>query len=101
METRQITQVHVFFVVLNNIYGRFEDREIVAVSDDYQKLLDFYYSNLLPENERFRDEQGMYRSFANGPFYNYNPIMCEYDGFKDEWVSLEEYEKIKSRYYFI
>ena len=101
METRQVTQGHIFFIVLNNIYSRAEDRYIVAVSDDRDKLIDFYKSNLLQEG--FRDENGMYRSFKEGIFYDFNPPLFEelHDCIKDDWILIDDIEKIKSQYYFV
>lgn len=101
METRQITQVHIYFIVLNGVYDRCEDRNIVAVSDDKNRLMEFYNNNLLPPDNRFRDNAGMFRSFKEGPLYNYNPGYNLKEIFKDEWISMEELNNVKSRYYFV
>lgn len=101
METRQITQVHIHFIVLNGVYDRCEDRNIVVVSDDKGKLKQFYYDNLLPHDNRFRDDTGIYRSFKEGPLYNYNPGYGPEEIFKDEWISMDELNNVKSRYCFI
>lgn len=101
METRQITQVHIYFIVLNGVYDRCEDRNIVVVSDDRTKLIDFYHDNLLPNDKRFRDDYGKFRSFKEGPLYDYNPGYILEDIIKDEWISMDDLGNVKSRYYFV
>ena len=103
METRQITQGHIYFIVLNNMYGTAENQEIVAMSDDKDKLIELYKNNLLPLGERYHDEGGMYRSFVKGIFHDYNPPMYEevYECLKDSWVPIDEIEQAKSKFYFV
>ena len=101
METRQITQVHIYFIVLNGVYDRCEDRNIVVVSDDNGKLRQFYYDNLLQYDQRFRDDTGIYRSFKEGVLYNYNPGNYPEEIFKDEWILMDDLDNVKSRYCFI
>ncbi len=103
METRQIIQGHIYYLVLNCMYDRCEDRNIVAISEDRNKLINFYESNLLPYEERYRDETGMYRSFMKGPLYEYNPAMYESldDCIKDEWFMLDDIDRIKMKYYVV
>ena len=101
METRTITQVHIYYLVLNT-FGAAEDGAIVAISDERQKLVDYYNSQLLVEG--VRDSAGYYHSFEEGSLYNYNP--CDIDriglyghGIHDEWVDENVYyNHIKDRY---
>jgi hypothetical protein len=85
------------------MYGPAENREVVAMSDDKDKLIELYKNNLLPLGERHRDEGGMYRSFVKGIFYNYNPPMSEdvYEYLKDGWGTIDEIEQAKSKFYFV
>jgi len=103
METRQIVQGHIYYLLLNNIYDRCEERSLVAFSDDRNRLIDFYEQNLLPLEERYRDEGGMYRSFSKGPLYNFNCAMYEplSECIKDNWLALDAIEEAKSRYLFV
>lgn len=108
METRQITEVHIYVLVLNTV-GAAESCEIAAVSDDYQKLVDFYNSQLLPVNERFRNNVGFFRSFKEGPLYDLNPCnSLELNdtsqfrhGIHDEWVNANNLDWIRNQYYCI
>ena len=52
METREIQEVRIYVLVLNT-FGAAETGEIVAVSDDYNRLVNWY-------NEQFNLE-GKYR----------------------------------------
>ena len=111
METREITQVHVYFLLLNGVYDRCEARNITIVADSKEKIVNYYSQNLLPRDERFRDESGYYRSFRRDSLlYNYNDLPFNlnvnsecYDdlGIKDDWVELDSLDRIKSRYHWI
>ena len=108
MEIRQIAEVHIYVLVLNT-FGSAESCEIAAISDDYQKLVDFYNSQLLPMNDQFRDEFGFLRSFKEGLLYNLNPChSLELNdnapfghGIHDEWVNVCNLDRIRSQYYWI
>ena len=49
METRQITEVKVWKLILNPMKGNTENSTVVAVSYEKQKLIDWYNSLLAPE----------------------------------------------------
>lgn len=102
METRQITQVHIFFILLNPVYGRYEDREVAACALNAQDLVSFYNNNLLQPNERYRDEVGKYRSFIKGPLFDYNPNES-YDemSVREVWVPIDDLNSLRAKYYFI
>lgn len=108
METRQIAEAHLYVLVLNT-FGYAEESTIAAVSDDYQKLVDFYNSQLLPMNARFRDELGFFHSFKEGPLHNLNPCHSLKlndnapfgHGIHDEWVNVCNLDRIRSQYYWI
>ena len=49
METRQVSEVKVYMLVLNNMRGNTEDTNVAAVSYDKEILIDWYKSQLAPE----------------------------------------------------
>lgn len=99
--TRTVTEVRVYALALNGVYDRCESGKIVAISTEYDKLVDFYNENLLKEGEEYRDENNILHRFKEGPLYNYNPCFTlelnnvEYWGYgiHDEWVP-EDYYKV-------
>ena len=111
METRQITQVHIYFLLLNSMFDRCEGRDIVLVADNKEKIYNYYNNNILPYEERFRDDYGYLHSFKSGSLlYNHNPLPFHlgfgedcYDdlGIKDDWVEESSLYNIKSRYNWI
>ena len=109
METRQITQVHIYYLVLNGVYDRCEDRNVVAVSGEPSTLISLYNENLLPDEERYRDELNRFRSFRKGILHDYNPVPfflnsveC-YDGLgiRDTWIDENELYNIQSKYHWV
>lgn len=106
MEVRTITQCRIYVLVLNT-FGRCEDGAIAAISDDYNKLVNFYNSQLLKEG--FRDEGGWYHSFCEGALYSFNPCNsltlndCEWygHGIHDDWIPITELENLKHSYFFV
>lgn len=109
METRQITQGHIYYLVMNGVYDRCEDRNIVAVAENAETLISLYNDNLLPYDERYRDDMNRYRSFKEGILHNYNPVPFDlhsiesYDGLgiKDTWVDTNELYDIRSRFTWV
>jgi len=109
METRQITQGHIYYLVLNGVYDRCEGRNIVAVAEDLSELIKLYNNSLLPYEERYRDDSNMFRSFTKGLLFNYNPLPFElygvqnYDdlGIKDTWVNVDELYDLRSKYHWV
>lgn len=108
METRTITQVKIYILVMNGVYDNAECGSVAAVSTSRDKLIEYYRSQLLPESERFRDEYGRYRSFKKGPLHDYNPLYT-FDtksdmfghGMVEDWVTEKELDNVTSRYNFI
>lgn len=107
METRQVTQVKLYYLYMNGVWDNAEGGSIAAVSTSKDRLISLYHEHLLPQGEGFRDELNRYRSFKSGPFYDYNPLpdlMENYQwahGLKSDWVLEDELENVKRRYYFI
>ena len=48
METRQVTQVKIYFLFMNGVYDNAEDGSIAAVSTSKDKLISLYHEHLLP-----------------------------------------------------
>ena len=96
METRTITQVRIYKLILNPMAGCAETAEIVAISTDYNKLVDWYRSQLAAEPRR---EDTWYKVFIPGPLEWYNPVKSlELNnlghfghGIADEWLDEKMY----------
>ena len=54
METRQVTQVKIYKLILNPMRGHTEDASMVAISYEEQKLIDWYNEQV--DNEGYVDE---------------------------------------------
>lgn len=106
METRTILEVRIFVLVLNT-FGRAEECEAVAVSDDYDRLVNWYL-------DQFADdpyiEEGFYKTFKKGSLIEYNnpcgslklnDIRPFGHGIHDEWVSHDTFVKIQSKFNFV
>lgn len=109
MNRRLIDQTRVFVLALN-AFGRAEDHRIAAVALDYNALVKKYNEDLLPVEERFRDELGMMHSFRVGsPFFNLNPcaslVLNDLNyygaGIHDEWIDTDKLRGTLSRYYWV
>lgn len=72
METRQITQIKMYFLIMNSVCQRSEDRVSVVCSFEEKNIADFYSNNL---REPYRDVSGFMRYFEEGsPLYNFNSV---------------------------
>ena len=108
METREITQVKIYYLVMNGVFDSAEEGHISAVSTSKNRLTEFYNAQLLPIEERFRDDYGRFRSFRRGAFYDFNPLYtfsADQDtfghGLKEDWLTFDEFENVKRKYYFV
>ena len=111
METREVIEVRIFVLVLNSIYDCYEGGQIVAFSDDYNRLVNWYMNQLTNEPYRLEEENNRYlRRFKNdSPLRNYNPpnslALNETDrfnhGIHDEWIYIDNFENVKSRFTFV
>lgn len=105
METRTITQVRIYTLGLNPMMGRSEERRIVALSTDYNKLVAWYRDQLAPEP--WRDGQ-WYKEFrAGSPLEWFNPaITLDLDkppfghGIGDMWIPEREWPELRSCGYY-
>ena len=106
METRTVTQVRLYVLVLNT-FGSAQSGEVVAISDDYHKLVDWYKSQFADESYI---EDGWHKTFKKGsPIEFNNPCDCVElnntnhwnHGIHDEWVPAEYVYEIKDRYLYV
>lgn len=108
MVTRTINEVKLYVLVLNNMQApKIEYGEVVAVSLDYDRLVEWYNSQKAPE--MWRDGRWG-KTFAKGsPLEWYNPAYSlELDntqpfghGISTSWVREENLGRIMSEYKFI
>ena len=108
MEARTVNEVRLYKLVLNNMQApKIEMGTLVAVSGDYDKLVNWYKSQLAPA--MWRDGRWG-KTFAQGtPLEWYNPASSlelndTYpfgQGISDEWVRESSLPDIMNRFTFI
>ena len=102
METRTITteQVHVYFLNLNRMTDRCESCTTVAISTEYNDLMQWYHEQMDPNGPAGRDESGYYHFYKEGSdIYWFNPPRSEMlgdqdpwnHGFGDTWMPMDQY----------
>lgn len=104
MEIRTIEEVRIYVLVLNT-FGAVESGEVVAISDDYDKLVDWYKRQLNPKGTY--QEDGWLKTFKKGSLIEYNNPCFSLElnntypfghGIHDEWISLEQFYSLGNRY---
>ena len=108
MNTRTFTKTEVqIFVLVLNTFGRAEDVEVVAMSDDYERLVKWYKDQLAEEPYR---EDGWYKVFKKGSPIEYNNpcsslelniLDCYKCGIHDEWIDINNIANIRNHYRFV
>lgn len=106
METRVIVQIKIYVLCMNT-FGRAEESRVAAISTEYDSLVGFYNSQLLPEPER--DEEGYLHAFKEGPLHRLNPVYSlelnhtDYwgNGISDDWIDENQLPKLKQTYLFL
>lgn len=108
METRTITQIRIYKLILNLMTDCAESGRIAAISDDYDKLVAWYKEQFAPET--YRDDRWN-KTFKQGsPLEFFNPAssieLNDLDFFKhgieDEWVEDNVYYDVcQSGRYFV
>lgn len=108
METRQITQVKIYFLILNMMRDRMEGRSMVATAYSKEALCNWYQSLLVPEGYSDTESDSDYvktyhKSFQKGSaleWYNTTNLDVINDwghGVFEEWVNQEDFsEGLKS-----
>lgn len=106
MNIRTTKECQLFVLVLNT-FGRAEDGRVVAVSDDYNKLVNWYSQQIV---DKPYNDGGFHKVFKKGSPIEFNNPCGSLElnktypfghGIHDEWVKLEELDNVKSRYNFI
>lgn len=110
MEIRQRTvmveEARLYVLVLNT-FGAAEEGEIVAVSDDYNRLVSWYNDQFAQEGYR---EDGWYKTFKKGSPIEYNNPCATTalnqthpfgHGIRDEWVDVDIVDRIRSSYHWV
>ena len=104
MEIRTINQIKIHYLVMNPMADRTEASQIVVMSDDKQRLINYYTDNMVEpyDDGRFRK---VFRK--NTPLEWYNPITLDGyldhwgHGMKSEWVDEMNFPDVKNKYFFI
>ena len=106
MEQRVITQIKVYYLVMNSMTERTESANIALMSDDKEKLINYYTNNL----EYYQDGNWS-KSFKKGSFLEwYNPLWNLEEnnpsifghGLKSDWVDESHYfNNLKNKFLFI
>ena len=104
MEIRTVEEVRIYVLVLNT-FGSAEDGKIVAISDDYNKLVSWYKDQFNREG-KYR-EDGWVKTFKKGSLIEYNNPCSSIElnntsffgyGIHDEWISLEQFYSLENRF---
>lgn len=101
METKDITQVKVYWLILNTFW-RAEDWELVALSYSLEKLKEWYDEQLLEESERIN--WWSYSFKEDSILRNYNPWWINSaDSIFWHWYFSQRIEEwvIRSDMYFV
>lgn len=108
--TRTFNEVRVYKLILNPMSDRAEAGKIVAISDDYNKLVEWYKAQFA--TGAWRDEDGWWRTFRkDSPLFWMNPCNSVelnpndifHHGIYDELVGKEDYSSVFSsgRFYVV
>lgn len=107
MEQRVITQVKIYYLVMNPMTDRTESSKIVLMSESIDRLINYYADNFV---EYYKDDNWS-KSFRKGsPLEWYNPLSSLREnetnhwghGLKSEWIDESAYfNEIKNKYLFI
>lgn len=108
MQTRRIIEVLVFILHLNPVTDRCESTRIVAVSDDRNKLIDWYKSQRA--EKPYRDDDGYLKVFRKGSSLEmFNPIKeDEFEGrnifghgIEMAWVQLDAIGQLQTNHHWV
>lgn len=111
METRQVTEVKLFFLVLNPMAGNAENSNCLAYSEEKPKLIEWYNRQIV---EPYQDDgishfsgepTKWHKTFAPGSILEwYNPLFSLDEpnhygqGIIEKWVPIELFEQNKINY---
>ncbi len=107
MEQRVITQVKIYYLVMNPMTDRTEASKIVVMSEDRDRLIRYYTDNLVP----YYNDGNWSKTFRKDtPLEWYNPLGSLEEnkvnhwghGLKSEWVDESAYfNEVKNKYFFV
>jgi hypothetical protein len=104
METRTITQVKIYYLIMNPVTDRAESGVINVMSLEKDRLVSFYNNEFV---EPYKDDR-FHKVFRQGgllEWYNRLSSLEGLDhfghGLKEEWIDLDDLENIKNQYKFI
>ena len=107
VEVRTVQEGRIYILVLNPIDGAAEDGSIVAISDDYNRIVGWYQDQFA--SEQWKDGS-WYKTFTrDSPLEWYNPcyslelndIQPFGHGIHDKWILLDDLYIVSSRYLFV
>lgn len=112
METRSVTLFKVYLLIMNSIFSRAEQGEIVAVSTDYDKLVQWYQDQKCDQWEDNSYGDHTYtKNFKKGSdLENYNPCNIGPEsahddifshGIKSEWIDERSFNSLGNRFNLI
>jgi hypothetical protein len=107
METRQVTQVRLFKLLLNHMTDRAESISLAAVAYSKDSLLEWEKEQRAAEG--YRDEHGYHKVYKQGSTLEwFNPCRnpdFEFvkfgGGVSDQWVDEDAVPDLKNRFYFV
>ena len=106
METRTSAEARIYVLVLNT-FGAAEEGEIVAVSDDYNRLVSWYNDQFAQEGY---SEDGWYKTFKKGSPIEYNNPCATTalnetrpfgHGIHDAWVKFDDLDGIRNHFNWV
>lgn len=103
METKNITVVRIYKLILNPMYELLERKQIVAISTDYNRLVSWYRSQLADDhcymdngyNKVFKKGSPL-ELFNRAGSLNLNDGGSFGHGIFDEWIDLNDFYKTKN-----
>ena len=107
VEVRTVQEGRIYILVLNPITSVAEDGSIVAISDDYNRLVGWYQDQFA--SEQWKDGS-WYKTFTrDSPLEWYNPcyslelndIQPFGHGIHDEWILMDNLDIIRNRYFCV
>ncbi len=115
METRQVTEIKIWKLVLNPMRSNAENSMVMAISDDRDKLINYYNSHLVepysdngsPSFECHVDSHNWHKTFRKGSELEWlNPTDLENvnsfgQGISFEWVNEGNLDNAKRNFLFL
>lgn len=108
MLTRTVTEAAIYVLRLNPMRCRAETLDVVAVSTDRDKLVNWYREQAAPEpwidsSMRLTDGRDYCKFFRQGsPLEWYNPIPSHRDDLIEvEWIAVEELDALFRRFHTV